>query len=189
MTLLAVHSGTGCACVTLGAAAGTILAAWLFGMLGAPAALQRAAGQQQPEARLGGYDGWDVEDFLRRAGPGARDLFRRELVLHMVFAVVFGTGLGLVLAGTWGRVLGPGHTVLAWLPVAPAVAGVLAALAEGALLLQIVNPGTEGPALRQPDLVGAASRATRVKWLLVSVSLLAIAGGAVTLAFSGTNRF
>ncbi len=189
MTPLGVHSGSGCACVTIGAAAGTILAAWLFGMLGAPAALQRSAGQQQPEARLGGYDAWDVEDFLQRAGPRARDLFRRELVLHMVFAVVFGTGLGLLLAGTWGRVLGPAHTVLAWLAVAPAVAAVLAALGEGVLLLQSVNPGTEGSALRRSDLVGPASWVTRVKWLLVAVSLLAIAGGAVTLAFSGADRY
>ena len=189
MTLLGVRSGSGCACVTIGAAAGTILAAWLFGMLGAPAALQRSAGQQQPEARLGGYDAWDVEDFLRRAGPGARDLFRRELVFHMVFAVAFGTGLGLLLAGTWGRVLGPGHRVLAWLAVAPPVGGVLAALAEGVLLLRSVNPGTAGSALSRSDLVGPASWVSRVKWLLVAVSLLAIVGGAITLAFAGTGRF
>ena len=105
MTLLAVHSGSGCACVTIGAAAGTIFAAWAFLMLGPAAGLQRSVGQRLPESRLG-YDAWEVEDFLRGAGPGARDRYRRELLWGLGFAVVYGIGLTLVLAGTWGRVLG-----------------------------------------------------------------------------------
>ena len=188
MTLLGVHSGSGCACVTIGAAAGTILAAWAFLMLGPAAGLQRSAGQRLPESRLRGYDAWDLEDFLRRAGAGARDPYRRELLWGLGFAVVYGIGLTLVLAGTWGRVLGPGHSVLEWVVIVPAVAAAAADLIENVLLLQIANPGTEGPALRQPDLVGAASWTSRIKWVLVALTLLAIAGGAVTLAFSGTNR-
>lgn len=189
MTLLALQGGTGCGCATIGAAAGTIVAVWAFAMLGLPAVLQRSAGQRLPEARLTGYDAWDVEDFLRRAGAQARDLYRREVVWDLGFLVVYGIGLSLVLAGTWGRVLDPAHSVLEWLVIAPAVAAALADLAENLLLLQIVSPGTEGPALRRSDLVGPASWVTRVKWLLVAVTLLAIAGGAITLAFSGTDRF
>jgi len=189
MTVAIADPGSGCACVTIGAAARTILAAWAFVTLGTPAALQRTAAQQRPEARLGGYDAWDLEDFLRRAGSGARDLFRRELVLHMLFAVVFGTGIALLLLGTWGRVLGPGDGLVGWLAIVLAVAGVVMVMAESVLLLRGVSPGTEGPALRRPDLVPTASVLSKAKWLLVAFSLVAIAAGAVTLAFAGTARF
>ena len=64
-----------------------------------------------------------------------------------------------------------------------------AVIAESVLLLKGVAPGTEGPALRRPDLVPPASSLSKAKWVLVAFSLIAIAAGAVTLAFAGTARF
>src|SRR5436189_56044 len=82
---------------------------------------------------------------------------------RLALGAATGTGLILLLAGTWWRVLGPGHAVLEAVAIAPGVVTALAGLAEDVLLLQIVAPGTDGEDLRRADLVGAASWLTRIK--------------------------
>jgi len=188
VTAATLAAGTGCACVTIGAAAGTLLAAWAFIALGAPASLQRSRGQPRPEGRLGGYDAWDVEDFLRRAGPGSRAMFRRALLLHIAFAVVAGVGVSLVLAGTWGRVLGPRHEGWEWLAIALSATAAVTAVAESVLLLVIMGSAQDGLTLPRREWVGWASRLSTAKWTLSAVSLLTVVAGAIVLAFAGTGR-
>src|SRR5207247_4607432 len=134
---IAAWSGAGCGCVTLGAAAGTVLVAWAFLTLGPPAAMLRATRQRVPGGRMQGYDALDLRAYLRAVGPDGRDRYRRELRWDLGFVAATGTGLILLLAGTWWRVLGPGHAVLEAVAIAPGVVTALAGLAEDVLLLQI----------------------------------------------------
>lgn len=155
--------------MTQGLAATPLL--WLtgLGMVALAAAIGWLLGTDLPEAGFG-YSVDALRHWTERAGPEGLRLYRRvslglDTLLPLCYAGFLVGLMRRLLAGL------PAATPTRWLVLLPA----LAALADLAENLQLVRLTLDAPALGATPVAWAAA-STQLKWTLLALSLLALAG-------------
>lgn len=161
-----------------------------FVPLGYPGRIDRRYGTKIPEAHWL-YSRRDVEEFLRRLGPGGLQLYRLQLWWDIPFAILLAAPMVAILDATWATSLDDASPfrILVFTPIVYAVVDII----EDALLLTVTSHvrfktgETEEQAHQEPcadpELLGlgsliAAQAATALKFLAVGGSLaLVLVGG------------
>lgn len=172
--------------VTVGVAIGLAAVTVAYVRSGPIGELKKLTGRQLPEGRpFRGYTTETVREFLSSVrDDGSSDLsdirvrYRRALRLDQAFAVVFSFALILILDGTLGVAL-KSTSPFRWSLLAPLAAGITD-LVEDRMLLRATEVEVD------EVWTSRASKATWIKWTLVTLTLAGVALGAIMLGVSGS---
>ena len=166
---------------TVAAAVGLAVITTAFTNTGPLAILRIRTGRPAPESP-GLLTRKKLEDYLARAGPDGRVLYRLALKLDFGFAVIYTIGLVWVLDGTIGVALSNPDS-WRWLAALPLIAGVLDVYENLALLAAV--PANEEQPVQNVSIAAGLSLG---KWFAAGLTIILIAAGAVVLAIGGAGH-
>jgi hypothetical protein len=153
--------------VTVGAGAVTFALCLMFLTGGYAGLLKQRTGRTVPEGGRQRYDETAILAYVRAAGESGWHVYRMQLSLDIVFAILLGVASMMLMNGVLGVRVGP-HSSLRFLSLLPALAA-LADVGEDAALLYAMGPPPKPgvpPALAHAEFVSTAWKFTLGKFLL-----------------------